>query len=123
MLKLYQICFFFVVSSQELVEKFRAQVAQAPRLPPVLLSSYDSSERLPIPEDDDSSNQIPDVSPSQQPTSAPSTNSFQSRGYGTFIGANVRNRDPPRPRFDRPLLLHGELTVPRADYTETYTVW
>ncbi|CAH0717525.1 unnamed protein product, partial [Brenthis ino] len=116
------------ISSKELVEKFRAQVAQEPRLPPVLLSSYDSSERLPIPEDVDSSyvegpNQIPDISPSQQPTSAQSTNSFPSRAYGGFIGANVRNRDPPRPRFDRPLLLHGELTVPRADFTEAYTVW
>lgn len=30
---------------------------------------------------------------------------------------------PPPPRFERSLLLRGRLTVPRADYTEPYTIW
>ncbi|KAG6464167.1 hypothetical protein O3G_MSEX014328 [Manduca sexta] len=31
--------------------------------------------------------------------------------------------EPPRPRFDRSLMLRGELTVPRAGYTESYIAW
>ncbi|RVE41827.1 hypothetical protein evm_013530 [Chilo suppressalis] len=31
--------------------------------------------------------------------------------------------EPPRPRFDRPLVVRGELTVHRADYTEPYIAW
>ncbi|PZC70526.1 hypothetical protein B5X24_HaOG215754 [Helicoverpa armigera] len=30
---------------------------------------------------------------------------------------------PPPPRFERPLFLRARLTVPRADYTEPYSLW
>lgn len=118
----------FVVSSRELLEKFRAQLPDAPGLPPALLAENDISERVPMLEDVDDSEaetriDVPGVSLLQQTSSTKNSNQLQSSIFGAFLGTSSRNREPSRPRFDRSLLLRGELTVPRADYTETYTAW
>ncbi|CAH2098006.1 unnamed protein product [Euphydryas editha] len=115
-------------SSRELVEQFRAQVSQAPNLPPVLYSEFDGSERVLEPEDpfigDDIVQNVtqtvlsPSPPLSKVPLQAPQTYFTLSSSFGTG-----RSREPSRPRFDRSLVLRGELTVPRADYTESYTVW
>ncbi|CAH2056991.1 unnamed protein product, partial [Iphiclides podalirius] len=104
-----------VVSSQQLVELFRAQTPSAPYEPPIKQSAYDGSERAPPP--------------------FPTEPLRYRRAYGQQLAAapgpsangppqgSSRSRVPPRPSFDRPLLVRGQLTVPRADYSERYTVW
>lgn len=110
-----------------MLEKFRAQVPDAPELPPALLAENDLSERVPMLEDIDSSeSQVhnePPASLSQQSSPTKNSNQFQSSVFGAFVGSSLRSREPGRPRLDRSLLLRGELTVPRADYTEKYTAW
>ncbi|XP_045455792.1 uncharacterized protein LOC123665544 [Melitaea cinxia] len=112
-------------SSRELVEQFLAQVPQAPGLPPSLFSEFDGSERVPEPEDTSVSEEVvEDVAPAPSPSpvsKAPVTQTYFT--LTSSFGSGARARTPPRPRFERSLVLRGELTVPRADYSETYTVW
>ncbi|KPJ14338.1 hypothetical protein RR48_01939 [Papilio machaon] len=104
-----------VVSSQQLVEMFRSQTPSAPYEPPMKLSGHDLSERAPAP-------QAPEPQRYRRQYSAPAPGSAPGPAPGSAQYA-ARQRTPPRPRFDRPLLLRGQLTVPRADYSEPYTVW
>lgn len=108
-----------------MVEQFRAQVPQAPGLPPSLFSEFDGSERVLEAEDTSVSEEVvEDVAPAPSPS--PASKAPASQTYFTLsssFGAGARARTPPRPRFERSLVLRGELTVPRADYSETYTVW
>lgn len=107
------------------MEQFRAQVPQAPGLPPSLFSEFDGSERVLEAEDNSVSEEVvEDVAPAASPS--PASEAPASQTYFTLsssFGAGARARTPPRPRFERSLVLRGELTVPRADYSETYTVW
>ncbi|KPJ04891.1 Digestive cysteine proteinase 1 [Papilio xuthus] len=108
-----------VVSSQKLVDMFRSQTPSAPYEPPMKLSGHDLSERAPPP-------QVPEpqryrrqyAAPAPGPAAGPAPSAAP-----TVAQYAARQRAPPRPRFDRPLLLRGQLTVPRADYSEPYTVW
>nr|XP_026496931.1 uncharacterized protein LOC113401290 [Vanessa tameamea] len=111
-------------SSKDLVEKFRAQAPESPGSPPALFSEYDGSERVP---QTDNTDEVQVVAPSHSVTnnSTTSRNSFQTQQnyYTTSFGTGVRSREPMRPHFNRSLVLQGQLTVPRADFTETYTSW
>ncbi|XP_050355829.1 uncharacterized protein LOC126777034 [Nymphalis io] len=111
-------------SSKELVERFRAQAPEAPGSPPAVFSEYDGTERV---LETENSDEVPTLgaSPIVTNNSPPSRNSFQTQQnyYTTSFGTGVRSRDPSRPLFNRSLVLHGQLTVPRADFTETYTAW
>ncbi|XP_045761802.1 uncharacterized protein LOC123865029 [Maniola jurtina] len=113
------------VSSKELLEKFRAQAPTAPQLPPVLLSEHDASERAPRPDDHEPAAAYPPAAPpAAAPSAAPSRSYLPTQtGFGVSFGSDARAREPPRPRLARSLLLRGELTVRRADYTETYKAW
>ncbi|XP_004927340.1 uncharacterized protein LOC101739363 [Bombyx mori] len=88
-------------SSQELVKLFHDQKPDNPNLPPLLLPEYDKEEAT-----------------DEQSVSG----SEEQRGRGR--GAPAPDvAQPARPRFDRSMLMRGTLTVPRSDYTETFTVW
>ncbi|VVC90240.1 unnamed protein product [Leptidea sinapis] len=80
----------------------------APELPPVLQSAHDRSERHQMPELADA------AAPGPQQDAAPAVPVARGR---------FSARDPPAPRITRSLLISGELTVPRADYTESYMAW
>ncbi|XP_050671316.1 uncharacterized protein LOC126969793 isoform X3 [Leptidea sinapis] len=97
-----------IYTSEELVELFRAQSPVAPELPPVLQSAHDRSERHQMPELADA------AAPGPQQDAAPAVPVARGR---------FSARDPPAPRITRSLLISGELTVPRADYTESYMAW
>lgn len=107
------------------MEQFLAQVPQAPGLPPSLFSEFDGSERVPEPEDTSvSAEVVEDVAPA--PSLSPVSKAPVTQTYFTLtssFGSGARARTPPRPRLERSVVLRGELTVPRADYSETYTVW
>lgn len=80
---------------------FHDQKPDNPNLPPLLLPEYDKEEAT-----DEQS-----VSGSEEQ---------RSRGRGAPAPDVAQ---PARPRFDRSMLMRGTLTVPRSDYTETFTVW
>ncbi|XP_060807221.1 counting factor associated protein D [Amyelois transitella] len=80
------------VSTQHLIELFRAQQPRDPSLPPVLL---------------------PDSPPPGEPAVLPPVRYRRATGSGT----------PPPLRFSRSVMLRGELTVNRADYSEPYVAW
>ncbi|XP_072948202.1 uncharacterized protein [Epargyreus clarus] len=103
------------LSSQQLVEEFRNQRPNAPELPPMLLSEYDSSERAPIPYGDSSESSPPGA----DVFLAADGGAANQKRQATAAGA----REPPRPRLQPPPLMRAHLTVPRADFTEPYTVW
>lgn len=103
------------VNSQQLVEMFRSQTPSAPYEPPIKLSAHDASERGPAPH-------APEPQRYRRQYSAPAPAPASGLTLGPAQLA-ARQRTPPRPRFDRSLLLRGQLTVPRADYSEPYTVW
>ncbi|CAK1543704.1 unnamed protein product [Leptosia nina] len=90
-------------TTEQLVEMYRSKETADPSLPPALLSNHDISERLPF-----------------QPPDAATT---EAGVYSASEAASSRLGHPPRPLFSRSMRLTGELTVPRADYTEPYTVW
>ncbi|XP_039745977.1 uncharacterized protein LOC120623777 [Pararge aegeria] len=116
-------------SSQRLVEQFRAQVPSDPSQPPILQSAFDASERLLLVddgEDGDNGDERDDSGDGdagnevREPTRRARALVPGARGNPLSPGARG---SPPPPRFERPLKLRALLTVPRADYSETYTVW
>lgn len=86
------------VSSQKLIEEFRRQQPSAPHLPPAVLSR---SRRAAVPPPQETRVEPPPPLPAVARPSYPSAAPLQ---------------------FDRSLFLRARLTVPRADYTETYAV-
>ncbi|XP_068625233.1 uncharacterized protein [Battus philenor] len=106
---------YSAVSSQQLVQLFREQTPSAPYDPPIKQSAYDGSERAPL------LMPLEPVAPPAVPAPAASPPPPEPARYGRE--RSLPHSTPPRPNFDRPLLLRGLLTVPRADYSEPYTVW
>ncbi|XP_038218677.1 uncharacterized protein LOC119837223 [Zerene cesonia] len=91
-------------TSQQLVQLFREQAPRAPALPPLLLSEHDRSERQA-------------AGPPPAPAGPTPLASARPRS------ARSSYPRPPKPRIARSLAISADLTVPRADYTETYTAW
>ncbi|XP_053618322.1 uncharacterized protein LOC128679869 [Plodia interpunctella] len=83
------------VTSEHLIELFQAQQPRNPSLPPVLL---------------------PDSPPPGEP-------SYPFRFRRQAGPAPPPGRQPPPLRFSRSVMLRGELTVNKADYSEPYTAW
>lgn len=129
------------MSSQQLVELFQAQVAPNPELPPAVIPDYTAGTGV------DHVGFEPDPEPAggeELPLTAHYRGARLVRG-AEQTGRLVRMRRyqlqgptapppyavlhttragaPATPRFDRSLMLRGELTVPRAGYSEPYTVW
>ncbi|KAG6464169.1 uncharacterized protein LOC115452876 [Manduca sexta] len=93
-------------SPQWLVELFRVQLPTDPHLPPMVISHDENEEEDKV----------------RRPT--PPAGSAPTRPLRSDQGAKTTTlAEPPRPRFDRSLMLRGELTVPRAGYTESYIAW
>ncbi|OWR46239.1 putative peptidase [Danaus plexippus plexippus] len=108
------------VSSKEILEQFLAQAPQAPQLPPVLLSEYDKSERIPHPEEEDDEMKYNFIEESATVPTVKTSLPFQQNIYSR--GRKVQPQ-PSRPRFSQSVVIRGELFVPRADFTEPYTAW
>lgn len=109
-----------LVSSKEILEQFLAQAPQAPQLPPVLLSEYDKSERIPHPEEEDNEMNYNFIEESATVPTVKTSLPFQQNIYSR--GRKVQPQ-PSRPRFSQSVVIRGELFVPRADFTEPYTAW
>lgn len=120
------------VTSQQLVEQFRAQMPVAPHLPPAL---------FPLGEHHDRGVDV-DLRFGAGGGAAQGRGDAGGRSAGGVEGASnpraylpppappapfaPRSEDPaapPRPRFARSLMMRAELSVPHADYTEPYTAW
>ncbi|XP_041974186.1 counting factor associated protein D-like, partial [Aricia agestis] len=109
-------------SSAQLLQDFLAQQASSPELPPILLSDHDASERIPLPDEDILGTRTPVLQNYRAlltPAASSATKGFYQGqySYGSF---RQQQQQPPRPRFNPNFVISGELTVPRAGYTETY---
>lgn len=139
------------VSSQQLVELFQAQVAPNPELPPALIPDYSAGASVGFdPERTDSDSDGDGDAGAEGEVPAAGAGARFERGAVDVGGGRARlvrmrryqlnspSAPPPfaslhagtpaagapaPPRFDRSLFLRGELTVPRAGYSEPYTVW
>ncbi|XP_049879873.1 uncharacterized protein LOC126376492 [Pectinophora gossypiella] len=88
------------VSTDYLIELFRAQQPTAPELPPALI----------------------DYAPEITEPRALHQGSGSSSDQRKYLPP-AREALPSPPKFDKSIKLQGFLTVPRADYTEPYTAW
>lgn len=127
------------MSSQQLVELFQAQVAPNPELPPALIPDYTAGATAPALHPDETDG----ADGEGEGTGAEAEGRTRyARGAGGGRPVRVRRYQlpspagesrhvtplaeggaPAPPRFARSLVLRGELTVPRAGYSEPYTVW
>ncbi|KAJ0170400.1 hypothetical protein K1T71_013771 [Dendrolimus kikuchii] len=109
-----------VESSQELVKLFREQKPTAPELPPAVIQDYGDAQKVAAFE------AIEKLFSSANNTYTYQGLSLEALRTQTQAPSTRRGRQallpPSRPRFARSLAMRGRLTVPRADYTETYTV-
>lgn len=122
----------FAEDSRLLVEQFRAQVPEDPSLPPIVIDpvSVVSTDDYTIEELREASSLTHEVTPDAQ-AEAPERRRLKCMrrrveaggGKSGEIQGEAREPPPPPPRFDRSLFLRARLTVPRADYTEMYSVW
>ncbi|CAH0587828.1 unnamed protein product [Chrysodeixis includens] len=132
-----------VEDSRLLVEQFLAQEPKDPSLPPIVIDPVGvvSTEDYTVEEleaSQISSHQkamgpeVPHVEELTEALADPQASAERKRlicrrrktesGESEAQGAPPPPPPPP-PRFERSMLLRGRLTVPRADYTEPYTIW
>ncbi|XP_064075054.1 uncharacterized protein LOC113401299 [Vanessa tameamea] len=103
------------VPSSQLVEKFRAQTPKAFGMPAFVQSEFDISERIILPDDEDDGE--------LEETHKATTGVRNTRAIFTTNRAKPEEITPSRPSFTKPLKLRAVLSVPRADYSESYTAW
>ncbi|XP_050355838.1 uncharacterized protein LOC126777037 isoform X2 [Nymphalis io] len=103
------------VPSSQLVEKFRAQTPKAFGMPPLVQSEFDISERIILPDDEDDGE--------LEETNKATSGVRNKRAIFTTNREKTEAITPTRPNFSKPLKLRAVLSVPRADYSESYTVW
>ncbi|XP_026316523.1 uncharacterized protein LOC113227748 isoform X2 [Hyposmocoma kahamanoa] len=101
------------VTSEQLVEHFRAQTSLAPHLPPAVIDEL-------VPRVGASFEY--GVSGGSRPPQEPRP--FAPRVYlPPSPSPRTPAAPPPQPRFRRSTMLRATLSVPRADYAEPYTAW
>lgn len=128
----------FAEDSRLLVEQFLAQEPKDPSLPPIVIDPVGvvSTEDYTVEELEAAQITTPQKATgaelSQEESVEVSADSQTSGERKRLIcrrrkpepgEGEAQGAPPPLPRFERSLLMRGRLTVPRADYTEPYTIW
>ncbi|KAH9640212.1 hypothetical protein HF086_008448 [Spodoptera exigua] len=141
-----------VADSRVLVEQFRAQIGEEPMLPPVVIDPVAtvSTDDYTV-EELEEAKFTSQAAHSAHDASSGAAGDVAAGGGGE-LRAGPRRRlrctrrrsvahdeggaggaggadevqappPPPPPRFERSLFMRARLTVPRADYTEPYSIW
>ncbi|KAJ8714310.1 hypothetical protein PYW07_002535 [Mythimna separata] len=120
-----------VENSQLLVEQFLAQVPEDPSLPPIVIDPVGvvSTDDYTAEELQEAGSSVAQA-PAEAQTAAPEMRRLKCKrrrveggGGGSDEEREAREPPPPPPRFERSLFLRARLTLPRAGFTETYSVW
>ncbi|XP_047029345.1 counting factor associated protein D-like [Helicoverpa zea] len=120
-----------VENSQLLVEQFRAQQPTDPMLPPIVtdpagvVSTADYTEEEVQAGHADAAGEAalrPEAEAGGEGVVRERRRVRCKRRYSAPSEAELQ-APPPPPRFERSLFLRARLTVPRADYTEPYSLW
>ncbi|CAB3252284.1 unnamed protein product [Arctia plantaginis] len=126
--------FLPVEDSQQLLMQFRAQLPRTPSWPPIVI------EPLVVNATDDEVVEVSEIGEEQQSTSSNENGQYgpsestkncrsacqeSSSNYGTGPDpvSGEAPPSPPLPRFERSIMVEAILSVPRADYSEPYTLW
>ncbi|KAL0861205.1 hypothetical protein ABMA27_008773 [Loxostege sticticalis] len=110
----------------ELLELFRAQQPTAPHLPPIVTREWRPETQKvvrPVPEPLPGASGNVVVQAVELPAPSAENGRARAKSFAGYSPAPPKEllKEPAPLRFDRPLVVRGEVTVPRADYTEAYT--
>ncbi|KAJ8718240.1 hypothetical protein PYW08_002477 [Mythimna loreyi] len=122
-----------VEDSRLLVEQFLAQVPEDPSLPPIVIDPVGvvSTDDYTVDELKEAGSSSHAQAPPELQTAAPEMRRLKCKrrrvegggGGSGEVERETRDPPPPPPRFERSLFLRARLTLPRAGYTESYSVW